>query len=122
MDKLFQISIMIELVIVFQTVFNRNMTPIRLAQTSSSWIQLTRETNKIEIFLNNNYLVPYVKLNAIRPDLAFNQNYIFISLRGNQLATFYNCYITDAIMLNDTTLSNSFLSSNLSQLYGNAHA
>lgn len=52
--------------------------------------------------MDGNTSMPTIfKLNTIRPDLPKNRAYVFLSLRGNQLAAFYNCYISDARILND---------------------
>lgn len=100
-------------------------SPIRAIQTVSStsnqvsWIEYSKLNGQVRVFLLNRPN-PIITLNSLRPDLAQNQAYIFISLRGNQLASFYNCYITDAIMLNDSTITSTFLSFNTLPVYGQA--
>ena len=94
--------------------------PVRLAQSittnSVSFIDYYKSSGQIKVYANNN-MNPIVA-NALRSDLPNNQYYIFLSLRGNQLATFYNCYISDALMLNDSTVTNTFLSVNTEPVKG----
>lgn len=109
-----------ELIIVLNGSATGDSIPVRLAQSittnSVSFIDYYKSSGQIKVYANNN-MNPIVA-NALRSDLPNNQYYIFLSLRGNQLATFYNCYISDALMLNDSTVTNTFLSVNTEPVKG----
>jgi len=89
---------------------DNNFKPIRLAETEDgdSWVEFLKSTGEITIY--SNYGKIRVTINSIKSDLFYNQFYIILSLRSNQLATFYNCNINEALMLEDISLANSFLS------------
>ena len=109
-----------------------SFSPIRAAQSQSpfdpskfSWIEYSRESGEIHIYA---YLNPVattptlITLNAIEPDLPSNTAYVFVSLRGNQLATFYNCRLADAKMIADSAtmsaLTQTFFSASTQAVFG----
>lgn len=98
-----------------------DFSPLRLVQTWSapnlwSWIEYSKEEGKIKIFNNNNE-IPLV-LNALRAQLASNNFFIFLSLKANRLAVFNNCQLTDTLTLNDSSLTQTFLSPNTIPILG----
>jgi len=117
----FVIFICTELIIVLNgsMITSNDFRPIRLAQTenSDSWIDFMKQTGEIKIYTNQGTSV--VNIKSLRSDLYNNQFLISLSLRSNQLASFYNCNINDALMLEDTSLANSFLSRNTMGVNGN---
>lgn len=111
-----------------------NYSPIRIAQAPSflypdqfSWIEYSKESGEIKIYIhmdtNTSTSSPsIIRLNSIRPDLPKNRAYVFLSLRGNQLAAFYNCYISDALIINDPksvdTITKTFFSASSEPVSG----
>jgi hypothetical protein len=89
-------------------------TPIvRMAQVikanSVSWIDYVMGTHELNIYVNNK---PPITLKVGHPDLSTNKYFVFLSLRGNQLASFYNCDITDSYIIRDSSISRALLTYN----------
>ncbi len=113
------LRIKLELIVVFNGSQSPNNSTIRLIETITptfkSWIEFSRNTGEILVNVNNK--IP-IRLKTLRADLATNNYIIILNLRGNQLATYYNCFVVDAIMLNNSLMTDIFLSFNTMPVYG----
>ena len=98
---------------------NHGYDSIRLAQTNNldTWIDFVKSSGEIKVF--KSFGSQFISINSIKSDIFSNKFYVMLSLRGNQLVTFYNCNINDAVMLEDASLANRLLSSKTIGVNGN---
>ena len=98
---------------------NDDQDSIRLAQTENleTWVDFLKSTGEIKLHSNTS-VKSTISISSLKSDLSNNQFHIILSLRANQLATFYNCNLNDAVMLEDASLATHFLSKKITSVNG----